>query len=79
MSCHLVAYLYCDGNFKGCVCQEYDSGGNPAGFSEASCGNSTFSTIRQYKRYVQSLGWIFRGHKAFCPNCKHGEKDDNTD
>ncbi|KKK99858.1 hypothetical protein LCGC14_2629070 [marine sediment metagenome] len=74
MGCHLVAYLYCDGNFKGCECQVYNNS-EPDGFCEASAGDSQFETIAAYKKYARSMGWVFRGQKAFCSNCKHGEKE----
>ena len=68
MSFSVCVYLYCDGNLDGCECQVLEDG-EPNGFCEASSGDSSFTTKKDYKDDAKKRGWVFRGHKAYCPNC----------
>ena len=56
-----VVYAYCDGHSIACDC-----GHNRY---EASSGDTMYPTIKDYKASLAKVGWVFRGHKAYCPYC----------
>ena len=59
MGFHKMIYLYCDGDIH---C--------PIRGNEACSGDTNgLTTIESYKQEKKKEGWIFKGRKAFCPDC----------
>jgi len=68
-------YLYCDSNSENCTCAWLNSVSGRMEYSEAHGGDSGHETKKAYKEEAVREGWLFRGRKSYCPECRKAFKD----